>query len=655
MSSFHSEKSSTLARIILLLMVFGWGGGGLCAAQAADSSQPKKEEEKKARITEEILVVGEAPREAKVGTVTVLGSTAIDGIKPLDLSEVMRFAPAAAVTEGQKSEFTLLLRGIDAKRIVLLLDGIPVYEPYYGTFDLKTVSAANISSLQVTKGPSSVLYGPNTLGGIINVITGRPAGEPRLILGGSFGQDTTWSAGLDGSYRWRRLAVVGNAEYQYSKGFHYPDESPEGILVRPGGFRSNADYRRLSLTGKLFYYPTDDSEILVAGDLYRSEYGMPSPLFIQKPRYWRFPDWDRSSLSAGGFIGLGRNSLLRFRVFTVSYDNILEQFKDQAMTARQFRSTFDNSTLGAFALAEFSPSPDLGLRASLNFERDKARQQDDFAAPWLEYHQETYSAAVEGRYRFFNQLALNAGVSLDTIAKFMGPATTRLNPLLGLVYAPAAGLDLHLSFAKKTRFPSMRALYSTGSGNPDLLTEDGTVWELGGTYSGTVDVSAAAFAYRLNNMIDSVVQPSGIRQYTNIGRASINGFELDARRTFGRLEATLSYTYLDPKNETGNRPLDGVPNHSFNAHLNVSPLSGLRLSLRGLFASRTFWFDSSSGTDLEVPAYFVLDTTLAYRFGRWEAFVKAANLLNSFYYTDPGFPWRGRYFEGGLRVLITGN
>ncbi len=652
MSSILREKLSTLTRVVLLLMTLLLGAGALSAAQASDPSQPKKDGEKQARITEEILVVGEAPQDVRVGTVSVMGSTALNTIKPLDLSDVMRLVPATAVTVGQKNEFTLLLRGIDAKRIVLLLDGIPVYEPYYGTFDLKTISAANISSLQVTKGPSSVLYGPNTLGGIINVITERPAAEPRLTLSGSFGQDTTWSAGLDGSYRWKRFAMVGNAEYQYSKGFRYPDDSQEGVVVTPGGFRANSDYRRLSLTGKLFYYPTDDSEILVEGDLFRSQYGMDSPLFIQKPRYWRFPEWDRSSVSAGGFIGLGETSLLRFRVFTVSYDNILDQFKDQAMTIRQFRSTFDNSTLGAFALAEFNLSSVLGLKASLNFERDKARQQDDVSAPWLEYHQETYSAAVEGRYRFLEGLTLNAGVSLDTIAKFTGPATTRLNPLVGFSYAPTAGLDLHLSFAKKTRFPSMRSLYSTGSGNPDLLTEDGTVWELGGAYSGPVEVTAAVFAYRLNNMIDSVQLPTGFRQYFNIGRASINGFELDAHRTFGPLEATFSYTLLDHRNETGGRPLDGVPNNSFNADLTLTSISNLRLSLRGLFASHTFWFDSSSGNDLQVPAYFELDATAVYRLGSWEMYVKAANLLNSFYYTDPGFPWRGRYFEAGVRMAV---
>ncbi len=87
-------------------------------------------------------------------------STDIDKLKPRDLSDVLKFVPAAYVTFGDKDTYTLKLRGVGANRIALFVDGVPVYEPYYSTFDLKTVSAGGIDTVQVTKGPSSVLYGP---------------------------------------------------------------------------------------------------------------------------------------------------------------------------------------------------------------------------------------------------------------------------------------------------------------------------------------------------------------------------------------------------------------------------------------------------------------------------------------------------------------
>ena len=160
----------------------------------------KKEEEKQVRITEEILVIGKSPKDIPLATVSTVLSEEINALKPRDLSDILKYIPGSMVTFGDKDTYTLKLRGVGANRIALLVDGVPVYEPYFSTFDLKTISAGSIDTVQVTKGPSSVLYGPNTLGGLVNVITRRPAAEPRLTLTGSYGDRDTKSLGADASY-----------------------------------------------------------------------------------------------------------------------------------------------------------------------------------------------------------------------------------------------------------------------------------------------------------------------------------------------------------------------------------------------------------------------------------------------------------------------
>jgi len=196
--------------------------------------------------------------------------TEIDRRRPLDLAEAIRYAPGVMVTFGDKDTYTLKLRGMDAKRIALLLDGVPEVEPYYSTFDLKTITAAGLDSLQITKGPSSVLYGPNTLGGIVNVITRRPGPEPRLSLTGSYGEHSTRGVILDGGAQWNKFALAGSASYQDSNAFAYPNETGENVL------RSNSDYNRFNLSAKLYYTPSDRTEIMVNGAIYRSDYGMPA-------------------------------------------------------------------------------------------------------------------------------------------------------------------------------------------------------------------------------------------------------------------------------------------------------------------------------------------------------------------------------------------
>jgi len=220
----HYPLFISIIAVLLLFPVWEY-------AQENQKDQQKKIA-KTQKITEEIEVVAEAPKDRPVSTVTKLDKTQIENIKPLDLSEIIRYAPGATVTFGDKSTYTLKLRGMDAKRIALLIDGIPTYEPYYSSFDLKNIATEGIDSLQLTKGPSSVLYGPNTMGGIVNVITQRPADKPILSLNTSIGENSTYNLGIQTGFRWKRLSFAGNMLYQKSNGFDYP--AKRAAIVWPG-------------------------------------------------------------------------------------------------------------------------------------------------------------------------------------------------------------------------------------------------------------------------------------------------------------------------------------------------------------------------------------------------------------------------------------
>ena len=385
-----SHRAINPALVLAVVLTAAAAHPPAAPAQAAEAQEKEKEKKQETppRITEEILVVGRAPADLPVSTVTTLSTTQIDQLKPLDLSEVVKYAPGAMVTVGNKDEFSLKLRGFDNKRIALLVDGVPVIDPYYGSFDLKTVAAGGVESVQVTEGPSSVLYGPNTMGGVVNVITRRPGPEPRVSLAASYGDRSTRSLALDSSYLWKKFGFAATAGYQDSSGYDYRD--PTGVELA----RANSDYGRANLNLKLYYYPTSRSEIMVNGGYYHSDYGMPPDLY-GKPRYWRFPNWDRYMLNAGGLTALGERSSLRFRAFYVAYDNSLDFYKDPAMTVRLTRSTFDNADYGVFGIGDFYLAPWNSLKLSIYFQRDKVRTQDDVGLPWTEFDQGTFSGGVE--------------------------------------------------------------------------------------------------------------------------------------------------------------------------------------------------------------------------------------------------------------------
>ncbi len=638
--SINSPQKNVLAMTAIWLAVFL----STFSLGLAQDESDKNKEKKEVKITEEITVIGQAPRETPLSSAVRLEAEQVAQLKPRDLGQALALAPGLSLTVGQKNETILLLRGMDARRLVLLLDGIPVYEPYFSTFDLKTFTAGDVDSIQVTKGPASVLYGPNALAGLVNVVSGRPAERPFLALNGSYGDGVTRSAGLRGGFRWNRLAFAGSALYQDSDGFYYPQSSGSRSL------RSLSDYWRYNLNGKVYYYPTENSEILVSGGLYRSAYGLPPALEVQRPRFWRFKNWDRAQFSAGGYFGLGGRSLLRFRAYSVLYDNVLEQFADSELQTLQAVSTFDNSVLGFFGLTEVGVGQYHLLKFSLSYQADRAKTRDDTNLPWQSFDQATLSGAVEGHIRIIAPLSLIAGLSLDRLDKFVGPVEVRANPLAGLRFAPLEGLDLSLMVAKRSRFPSMRSMYSTSSGNPDLLSEEGLAYQFDGRLNTWAVFEASAFIYNFKDMIDSVRLSDGTRRYTNIGRAHIRGFEVGLRKELPELLASIHYTALAHRNESDDRPLDVIPNHLLQMKVSWAPLPRVRLTAQGTAASSSSWYDSSSRSVLKVPSYYYLDAVLAYGLAWGEVYLKAGNLFNRSFYTEPGFPWAGRYLEMGFRV-----
>jgi len=113
---------------------------------------------------------------------------------------------------------------------------------------------------------------------------------------------------------------------------------------------------------------------------------------------------------------------------------------------------------------------------------------------------------------------------------------------------------------------------------------------------------------------------------------------------------TFNYTFLDHWNESDNQPLIALSKHNLNFDCQIYPFDRLRLGLWGLLASSSYGIDSFTSELLDIPSYFNLDAVLAYRWNRVELFLKVTNIFDNFIYTESGFPWRGRYFELGIRV-----
>jgi iron complex outermembrane receptor protein len=245
---------------------------------------------------------------------------------------------------------------------------------------------------------------------------------------------------------------------------------------------------------------------------------------------------------------------------------------------------------------------------------------------------------------------LAAGVSLDYLRKYSGDNKASLNPILGLKFNPYDYMDIHLTLSQKSRFPSMRSLYSSRGGNPDLKDERGTSYEFGLRYERNFLLSVAVFYNKMKDLISAVRLPSGFQTNLNIGKAHIFGFELESQKAVSWMSFSANYTYLNARNEEENRPLDLVPESQLNFVLDVTAKNKLQFTLWGLAvsSSEVKIFDDI----VKIPGYFVLNATLSKSFSNFNIFLKGENLFNKYYVTEPGYPMKARTVSVGLKFRL---
>jgi iron complex outermembrane receptor protein len=620
----------------------------LCLNGVAEKQRKNKKpgEEKQEPIIEEVEVIGKTPAQLPLSSISLIEKKDLDKITPKNLGEIINNASSVYVTEGAKNESDIKIRGLGSNRITLMYDGIPIYEPYFNSFDLKSIAASGIENIKVIKGTHSVLYGPNTLGGVINLITQRPEG-PFLSLDSNFSENSTYFVSGSLGTTWKKFAVLANASLDQSDGFKWVQE---GERVT----RDNSDYHRKHFSGKFYFYPSENSEIMAQVIYYTADYGIPAATEYVKSRYWRFKDWDRCQVNLGGMFPLFGKGLFKIRTYYVYHFNVLDAYRSAALENLTWESTYKNDSMGAFILGEYPLTQGNNLKFSVNISKNQVRQQGDIGEEWEEYNRQIYSAAIEDHWNISEKWKIVGGASIDYLVKHNDEKDSRLNPVFGIKFTPKEWLDFHLSFSRKTRFPSMRSLYSSSSGNPDLTSELADNYEIGFSYKRGLWFSGAVFYQRITDMIQSYRGLDGYRNYQNIGKAEITGLELELGKRIGIFDFSLNYTYLYTVEKDLDEPLDYAPRSQFNGFIHIGEIKGFLLSFWGIAVSGS---QAKLGNEppfeiIDIPGYVLLHARLAKKIGVFSLYVKVENLLDKSYFAEPGFPMKARTFMLGFRMNL---
>ena len=599
-----------------------------------------------APLKQQIVVsaTGSATPVSQVGaSVALISQDNMQSENKLDVLENLRQVSGAQIvqTSQRGGATSLFIRGGESAFNKIMIDGVPAND-LGGAFDFAQLSDGGVSSIEVLKGPNSVLYGADGLAGVVNITTQKGTSSmPELKIsadGGNFGTHTE-SGSLSGAYH----------QFDYYTLFSRFDT--QGSF--PNDFFHNVTY-----VGNLGWTPTAGTSLRVVYRHNGTDLGSPNALLL----YGIADDStqrNQNTYLSGTFQNQTTSrwhNLVRFAYgqFNMIYENpSLTGLADPYIPGYSVGNVVTVKGANGYsvtgqAILDYAGSypevsPDYEARRSINAQSDYR-----FAGDWtgtfgFRYEHENGSGLTRDNYSYFTEahgslvhrFYLTGGVGFEDNAVFGDAATPRVSAAYYLRRPSGSSFfsdtKLRFNFGKGIKEPStyeqanqlyalltpdQRAQFGVGQVGP----ERSQGFDAGlsqGLWNGRMRIDAAYFHNRFYDLISYLsptemisigVDPgaataSGYGAYVNATSTRAQGVELDLNSDLGHgLRLRGNYTRLNAEvTKAFGAPLfnPAFPNLPIGAY---SPLEGQRPFRRapnsgslGLYYSRRKFVGSFTG------------------------------------------------------------
>ena len=528
------------------------------------------------------------------------------------------------------------LRGLSGgnARLMVLIDGHPQYAGIFGHPIADAYQTLLADRVEVLRGPASVLYGSNAMGGVINIVTRRMHEDGvRTNLHTGFGSYGTLETELTNRIRKGRFSSVVSGSYNRTDG-HRDDMSFEqyGGYAKLGyELADNWNVRGdVNVTHFNASYPGPVSAPLLDGDQ-RITRGMTS--FALENDYGEtsgalsfFYNWGDHWINDGYTPSAGETSQDgRFNsndnMMGVSLYQSTQFFKGNRITFG-----FDWFRYGGKAWTDYVSGENAGTRSDL-----------------VDKHEDEVAGYMDFRQDFGRWLTLNAGLRIDHHSR----VGTEWVPQAGLAFHLPHAIELKASASKGFRYPILREMYMFPPQNPDLQPESMWNYELAFSQQlldGRLQYGINLFYIDGKNLIQTLPNPNGSgRLNQNSGEIDNTGVELQAAYRINKawsVDANYSFLHMD-------NPVIAAPEHKFytgaafsKGRWNVS--SGLQY-IAGLY---------TSVGETETTEDFVLwNLRASFRAAKWlDIWARGENLLAQRYEINAGYPMPRTTVMGGVNI-----
>lgn len=467
----------------------------------------------------------------------------------VDLKTALALLPDVVVRESGRGGFQVDVRGARKGEVTILIDGVLVSDPWYGTFDISTIPITDIVQIRVATTPQSPIDGPGGPGGVIEVHTRDAVGPQLEVIRASsdtlptFGMTATARAALAKAWA-LRLSGAGSV-------------GARDLAVPSGTIR---DDRHAATGTARLEYREGDRRIAIDGFVDDRHYVSPPSdvtdttiLLIDKETS------ARASIKADDKIG---KLQIQGQAWTHYLNRISRRFTDTGFADQNSLEDISALRTGAMALATAPFHKDFRWVASTTVDNEHGDVKAvNVSQPTLSSGDVTVIEAAGDlqyeRHRFRADAAAGVAVPFGVGAKPWPEAK------LAGKYRVTDELELDVTGGSKGRVPSLRERFDSLNGNPKLGPEISQYGELRAieTIDKRLRIEAAPFYRHTNGLIRSTVNGMAQPMLYNTGAVDIYGVDTMARVTVNPyVDLAAAYSYIKADGMLA-EPLDFLSHH----------------------------------------------------------------------------------------------
>lgn len=564
-------------------------------------------------------------------------------------------------------------------RVLLLIDGRPALSPESGGALWNLVPLGAIERIEVLRGAYSSLYGSNAMGGVVNVITRKPANEPESIAHFSYGAYNR----APRSTGYSRYNDFYNLDFSHGQRLGKLSYLLDGSWKSDDGHKEKTGFELLNLYGKTTWTISDKQLLQFSANVNRMYSDAPATWLSRRQAYsvanFKKDDYqDRREFNGDLYYCAtprpGRkysSRLYHYRTASLfSFDADPGNDSTNVNIGKQIVKQYDVAArrLGNVSQFDFSLANKHYVIVGTDLRLDYVLGTPDSFLYGLHRALGT-GIYLQDEFSVGENLSITAGGRYDYYRIAGQVQESNFSPKIALLYRAGANLSIRALVAQAFRDPPIAERFikfEQGGGlrflpNPNLRPERlvlsaeiGAKWSLGSSPSATFDV--ALFYNHYNDLISfqQYYDPKEpfLYQVVNLKEAVMQGVEFSYLQKWSNfLQLSLSYSFLDARDISPERVNDALAykvRHSAGASATFSH-KGFSFHLNARYRSKieeVFIYPGS-----EPGAVFVANSKLSYAFSTKRSAYFAVNNFNNAQYEElERYRMPGRSFLAGMEI-----